>query len=148
MRHRHGPLHDPLHNKEPLLAALGYTVATFIVAVTWHLGLFREFYSSTGYIEGEPSIALGFVTIALQGLILSYLYGYIRARMAFRPLTYAAVLGSFHWTLHVLAFVAKQEVSRVWAFTTMETLYLAIQFGLYGLVLRAVYRGRHEVVQA
>ena len=61
-----------------LLGTLAYTVVTFVLAVVWHVVLFEETYRTFGYLEGEPSFLLGLLSIFIQGLILSFLYPYVR----------------------------------------------------------------------
>jgi len=59
-----------------------------------------------------------------------------------RGLKFSAILGVFFWTSHVLAFLAKQDVQDVALFVGMETVYLAIQFGLFGCLLGLIYGNR------
>ncbi len=62
-----------------------------------------------------------------------------------RGLMFVAFVGAFFWTSHVLAFVAKQTVPDMPSFVAMETIYLAIQFGVYGLFLALIHRDRGPV---
>lgn len=124
--------------------AAAYTVCTFALAVVWHVLLFRERYESFGYFEGEPDFLVGLLTIVLQGLLLCALFPMLKAegssyRRGFR---FALIVGAFFWTSHVLAFVAKQEIPGASAFIWMETLYLVLQFGAFGLVIGLIHRER------
>jgi len=131
-----------MHPKKLILGAAAYTICTFSLAVVWHVLLFKERYESFGYFEGEPSLLVGLLTIVLQGLLLSMLFAMLKPTGTglHRGLRFSLVAGAFFWTSHVLAFVAKQEVSGVSAFVWMESVYLLIQFGLFGLVLGAIHR--------
>lgn len=122
----------------------GYTICTFVLAIVWHVVLFEESYRSFGYFEGEPNFLIGLVTILLQGMLLSILFPMMNgAPNSFRRgLEFASLAGAFFWTSHVLAFVAKQEVPGAWMFVGMETVYLVLQFGVFGMLLGAVHRGR------
>ena len=51
-----------------LLAAAGYVVIVFPLALGWHLGLFEEPYQTYGYFEGEPNVLAGLGAILIQGL--------------------------------------------------------------------------------
>ena len=128
--------------KKIALGTAAYTIGTFSLAVSWHVLLFEDRYRSFGYFEGEPSIVVGFVTILLQGVILSALFPLVKVTgtSVLRGLKFALLIGAFFWTSHVLAFVAKQSVQGVALFVTMETLYLALQFGLFGLLIGIIYR--------
>jgi len=132
--------------KKIALGALAYTVSTFALAVVWHLVLFEDQYRAFGYIEGEPNILIGFVTILLQGAILSLLFPLLKLKGShvIRGLKFAFLIGVFFWTSHVLAFVAKQRMQDVILFVGMETFYLALQFGVFGVLVGLVYRGNES----
>jgi hypothetical protein len=132
--------------KKIALGALAYTVSTFALAVVWHLVLFEDQYRAFGYIEGEPNILIGFVTILLQGAILSLLFPLLKLKGShvIRGLKFAFLIGVFFWTSHVLAFVAKQSMQDVILFVGMETFYLALQFGMFGLLVGLIYRGNES----
>lgn len=125
-----------------LLGTLAYTLVTFTLAITWHLVLFKPQYEAFGYFEGEPDLLLGLITIMIQGAVLSFLYPYIGFTGGWlsRGLRYALVLGLFFWTSHVLAFIAKQTVAQAPYFILMESFYLLLQFGLYGLLIGLIDR--------
>ena len=133
--------------KKLILGTAGYTICTFSLAVGWHVLLFQERYVSFGYFEGEPDFLLGLLTIVLQGVLLSTLFPMLKAEGSSfrRGIKFALVTGAFFWTSHVLAFVAKQQVQEVSAFIWMETAYLLLQFGLFGLIIGVIHR---EAIQA
>ena len=128
--------------KKLISGTAAYTICTFSLAVVWHVLLFKERYESFGYFEGEPSFLLGLLSIVLQGVLLSALFPMLKpAGGSFqRGLRFALITGAFFWTSHVLAFVAKQEVAGAAAFVLMETLYLALQFGVFGLCIGFIHR--------
>ena len=128
--------------KEVLLATLGYTISTFALAVGWHVVLFERQYQAFGYFEGKPSFLIGLITIILQGLILSILFPMVRltGSAVARGLKFSAIIGLFFWTSHVLAFVAKQSVPQASMFVLMESLYLVLQFGVFGLLLGIIHK--------
>ena len=130
-----------MNHKSTLLGTLAYTLATFPLAVIWHVVLFEDKYHSFGYFEGEPNFALGLLAIIIQGYVLSLLYPYVKfkGQGIIRGLKYSLLIGVFFWSSHVLAFVAKQVVDSSLSFVVMETLYLLIQFGVYGLLIGKIY---------
>lgn len=132
-----------MNAKNIALGTVAYTIGTFTLAVVWHVLLFEDRYRSFGYIEGEPSFATGFATILLQGAILSLLYPMVNLAGSgiVRGIKFGYLIGAFFWTSHVLAFIAKQPVQNVGLFVAMETFYLALQFGLFGVLIGLVYRG-------
>ena len=133
-----------MNAKTLILGTAAYTICTFFLAVGWHVLLFKEMYESFGYFEGEPDFLLGLLTIVLQGALLSNLFTMLKAEgtALWRGLRFALIAGAFFWTSHVLAFVAKQTVPGVSAFIWMETAYLLLQFGLFGLIIGVIHRER------
>ena len=131
--------------KQTLLGTAAYTFVTFPIAILWHLVLFEELYQSFNYIEGKPGFLLGFISIFTQGFILSALYPYVKFTGSpfIRGTKYAALLGLFFWTSHVLAFLAKQAVDDALLFAAMESFYLLLQFGFYGVLIGLIYK--HDV---
>jgi len=79
----------------------------------------------------------------MQGLILSVLFPLVSlsGTSLIRGLKFAFLIGAFFWTSHVLAFVAKQTINNLGLFVLMETVYLILQFGLFGLLIGLIYRG-------
>lgn len=137
---------NAMNCKSILLGTLFYVLVTFPIAIIWHLVLFEQTYLSFGYFQGEPNIPLGFITILIQGIILSALYPYVRftGEGVVRGLKYSLAIGAFFWTSHVLAFIAKQSVSNPVMFALMETFYLLLQFGIFGVLIGFVYKNQIE----
>lgn len=130
-----------MFRKQVLSAAL-YPAIVFPLAIVWHLMLFPDAYRAFGYFEGEPDIAIGLASMIVQGVILAAIYPMFRpAQTGFaRAFTFSGMLGVFFWTCHVLGLVAKHDVPRAGAFILMESIYLGLQFGLFAIVLCAVFR--------
>ena len=119
-----------------LLTTIGYTITTFALAVVWHLILFGEIYEKIGYIgREEPGFLLGLASIITQGAVLSYLYPKFK-----NGLHLIIAMGIFHWSMHVVAAAAKNQINHIPLFFGMETVYLIVQFGLAAGVFALVYR--------
>ena len=123
--------------KPIMLGTVLYTGVTFPLAVLWHVVLLKEHYIRFGYFEGDPSFLLGFGAILIQGALLSFLVLHLKLAGSDlrRCIVSSLIIGCFFWTSHVLAFVAKQQVPGALLFVSMETAYLAIQFGIYGVLM-------------
>ncbi|MEZ5941927.1 MAG: hypothetical protein R3C18_11075 [Planctomycetaceae bacterium] len=122
---------------------VAYLVVTFPLAYVWHLVLFKETYDSLGYFSREePIVLFGFFAILLQGILLSILYPYVCPNMSVSrgAMRFAALLGGYHWTMHVLAEAAKHQISPLPTWFALESGYLMIQFALGGLLMALVYR--------
>jgi len=127
--------------KSILLGATAYTLVTFPLAAVWHVVLFESKYTGFGYLDGEPNFLLGFLTILIQGLVLSFLYPKVRFSGSgiVRGLKFSLIVGIFFWSSHVLAFVAKQTVNDALLFVLMETFYLFLQLAIYGVLIGLIY---------
>jgi len=130
------------YSKQIFLGTLAYVLVTFPLAITWHIGLFEETYKQFGYFEGEPSFVLGFLSMLVQGAVLSFLYPYVQfsGQGIIRGIKYALLIGLFFWTSHVLAFLAKQSVLNPLNFLFMESFYLLLQFGFFGIAVGFIYQ--------
>jgi len=128
--------------KNVVLGTIAYTIGTFTLAVIWHILMFEDQYRAFGFIENEPNFVIGFVTILIQGVFLSIFFPLFKigGRGVIRGLKFSLLIGAFFWTSHVLAFVAKQDVQYIMMFIAMETIYLALQFGLFGVLIALIYR--------
>jgi hypothetical protein len=131
------------------LGALAYLVVTFPFAFVWHLVLFKNVYDRLGiFNREEPIVALGFVAILVQGLLLSYAFGRFRQRSSSlkEGLKFGLIAGVLLWSSQVIAAAAKHEVSSLPTWLALETAYFALQFALVGVALGWIYRrtpGRH-----
>ncbi len=124
--------------------AVAYIVLTFPLAVVWHIVLFGDTYRALGYFAREqPSFVLGFVSIATQGVILSAAYPLlVRQPHSWREnLRFGALMGGFLWSSHVVGDAAKFDIAPITQFAAMETFYLGLQFGLFGVAIWLIHRG-------
>lgn len=130
-----------------ILGTLGYAVITFPLAYFWHLVFFKTTYENLGYFSREePIIVFGFFSILIQGVLLAVIYPYLCKGKSFfaGAFTLFAVMGGYHWTMHVLAAAAKHQIEPLSTWFALETAYLAIQFGLGGCLLAIIYRKSNE----
>jgi hypothetical protein len=122
-----------------IFGALAYIIPTFALAYFWHLKWFKSLYEKWAYAE-KPSIPLGFASIGIQGIVLSTLYAL--APIAHNSLVSALILMSgfavFHWTVHVLALMAKSHLARNWGYFLLETFYLTFQFGIFAILISTI----------
>ena len=122
--------------------ALAYLLITFPWAVLWHLVLLKDFYIEMGYVSKEPIIALGFASILIQGLLLSYIYprAFTQTGLMANALKFSGLAFIYLWTSHVLSFAAKGHLTSLPLFIGIESLYLALQFLFFGLALGRIYK--------
>ena len=124
-----------------ILGALAYIVPTFPYAYFWHMKIFKKKYDKWQYAGSKPSPPLGLLSMIVQGAALSYGYSMLSAERSsiLTGLAYAAFMGVFFWSAHVIAGMAKNEHCRNKGFFFMETIYLAGQFAIFGLLVSLIY---------
>ncbi len=124
-----------------LFGALAYIVVTFPLAVLWHMKIFRTKYMQWQYFGEDVKPILGLSSMIVQGIVLSYGYSVLAVNHAsmYAGISYALVMGLFLWSAHVLAAMGKSSAIRHFEFFMMETVYLAIQFGVYGILVSFIF---------
>ena len=126
-----------------VLTMLAYTVLTFGFAVAWHLLLFRSFYDRIGYFgEEEPVIALGFLTIIIQGAVIGLTYPFFQrgGKALAEAARVAATFGVVITSVQVLAASAKHHAPVTAEWFVFEGLYFVAQFTLLALAFAFIHR--------
>ena len=124
-----------------LLGTLAYIVITFPLAALWHMKIFRTKYMAWQYFGEDVKIILGLASMLVQGVVLSYGYSVLNvdhSSLLF-GICYSLVMGLFLWSVHVLATMGKSSKVRHFEFFAMETIYLAIQFLIYGVAISYIF---------
>jgi len=124
-----------------LLGTLAYIVVTFPLAVLWHMKVFRAKYMQWNYFREDVKPVLGLSSMIVQGVVLSYGYAVLAVDHSsmLAGVSYALVMGLFLWSAHVLAAMGKSSTIRHFEFFTLETVYLAIQFAVYGILISLIF---------
>ena len=124
-----------------LFGMLIFTFITFPYSYFWHLKLFKKKYDKWQFFEGKVSPLIGFVTIIIQGSILSYMYSTFFDNKAsiMTGLSFALIIGIFHWSVQVVGMMGKNAKTRTPGFFIIETLALTGQFGIFGILISFVY---------
>ena len=124
-----------------LLGTFAYVAVTFPLAVVWHMKIFREKYMRWQYFGEDVKPALGLAAMLVQGMVLSYGYSALNVSHASlrAGISYAMMMGLFLWSAHVLATMGKSSKVRHLEFFVMETIYLTIQFAVYGALISRIF---------
>lgn len=123
--------------KRHLLSVLGYVFATFATQATSHFVINAEHYAAVAHIKSEPIIALGFLSMLIQGAALSFVYSNSRfAAWGIKgALQLSWVFGAFLVSYIALAEAGKYSVPDVASWIVTEGIVGAMQFSLVGLFL-------------
>lgn len=124
-----------------LLGTIAYIVVTFPMAVLWHMKIFRTKYMAWKYFGEDVKPILGLISMIVQGIVFSYGYSVLSVDHSALSagICYALVMGLFLWSVHVLAAMGKSSAVRHFEFFWMETAYLALQFGVYGILISYIF---------
>ena len=127
---------------EILYGTIAYIIVTFPLAVLWHMKIFRTKYMAWEYFGEDVKPILGLASMVVQGLVLSYGYFVLSVNhsVLLTGICYALVMGVFLWSVHVLATMGKSSKVRHFEFFAMETVYLAIQFIIYGIAISYIFK--------
>jgi len=131
-----------MHTKKYWLAVLAYIVCTFLIAAPWHLVLFKQIYDELAiFSRKDPLIPLGLLSMAMQGLILSYLYPlFAKGGPPLKTgLQFGALMGVLLASIAVFAEAGKQEVTSLSTWLVFESAYYLFQFSLVGAVIGLIY---------
>ena len=122
---------------EILFGILAYIIVTFPLAVLWHMKIFREKYMRWQFFGDDVKPMLGLTSMIIQGVVLSYGYSVLNINHSalLTGIGYSLTMGLFLWSVHVLATIGKSSKIRHMEFFVLETVYLAIQFAIFGVVL-------------
>ena len=93
------------------------------------------------YFGEDVKPILGLSSMLVQGVVLSYGYSVLNVvhTSLLSGICYSLVMGLFLWSVHVLATMGKSSKVRHFEFFAMETIYLAIQFLIYGIAISYIF---------
>ena len=127
---------------EILFGTIAYIIVTFPLAVLWHMKIFRIKYMAWEYFGNDLKPMLGLPSMVVQSVVLSYGYSVLSVNHSalLTGIFYSLVMGVFLWSVHVLATMGKSSNVRHFEFFAMETVYLAIQFIIYGVAISYIFK--------
>ena len=132
-----------MRTKRLLLATVGYALAVFPLAYVWHLVLLPDLYHRLGgFGRDEPIVALGLLTILIQGLLFGWFYPRFRDGESWLRdgLRFGAFAGIFLGTVQVLATAAKHPIEPITTWVAVEGAFVALQFTLVGVLFGWIHR--------
>ncbi|WP_445364279.1 hypothetical protein ACJJIQ_08160 [Microbulbifer sp. ANSA003] len=142
--------------KKVLLAALAYTWIEATVAALGRRVLLTDIYDGADFFDTvEPSLSVflqGMSIHFLAGLLVSLLFARMwtsaRPDRPASPVTYVIVMGLLHWVLAVYGYIPRHHMTDAGVFLGLETLFVAITFALYGLVLSRIFKRQKDSTKA
>jgi hypothetical protein len=125
-----------------LLTIAGYVFSTLLVQATSHFVINKAHYAAIPFVRAEPIVALGVLTMLVQGAILSYAYSVSRLKDGglFGALLTAWMFGAFLASYMSLALPAEYAAPSIPAWFGVEATAAALQFTLAGVFLWLAHR--------
>lgn len=133
-----------MNKKLILYGTMIYVITIFPITALWHVGFFQELYLEFGYFNQEETLLAGIAgltNIFVQGFVLSILYSKTKftGSHIMQGLKFSGIIFVFYFTIQVVNFVVRKEISDIPLFVFMEFIYMLIQFTIYGVLMGTLY---------
>jgi hypothetical protein len=119
-----------------VVGALAYLVPTFALGFVWHLILFKSYYDALAMYRHDIIIPFGFLSMSIQAVVFAWIYDESFARRRFsavgRGLAYAVLGAALSWSFTTVAVAAKNVMSSVSDYLTIESAFTAVQWAIVG----------------
>lgn len=115
---------------------------SFTAQALSHFVINATHYSSIPFMRSETIFALGFITMIIQGMVLSYLF-IIYSKKEFtlkKGLTFGLLLTAFFVTYPALVEPAKYEVPSISSWIMVEGTVGLLQFTIFGILLSLLFQ--------
>ncbi len=127
------------HNRPMVLLDIAiYFVVTLGFAVLWHLVWFSSAYTALNWPDpSEADVPLGALAVFVQAVVLALTVDWASEQSRTRSAIVRVVILAFAflWSSHVIGDAAKCGFLPKGSFVALESVYLAIQFVIYGALL-------------
>jgi len=132
--------------KKLFLGILAFVVVSFAVQFMSHFVINERHFSEIGFMRQEPIMALGIVTMLIQGAVLSYVYSILSSNGSSiaKGLTYGLLMGVFLVSYVALVEPSKYAVPSVIQWISVEGIAGLLQFSLFGLLIGMLYSRRSD----
>ncbi|HEX9903515.1 MAG TPA: hypothetical protein VGA77_00980 [Propylenella sp.] len=115
-----------------VVPALVYVLASFAIAYPWHLKVFAARYRALEMYRDEVLPQLGLSSMVIQGVCFAMIYRALFEPMQGGWLIRAATYGAFgavlSWSFTTLAAAAKNRMTSIRDFVTLETTFTVVQW--------------------
>lgn len=127
--------------KKIIVGTLIFIIVSFASQAISHFGINAEHYASVPFMRKEPIFALGFLTMIMQGIVLSYFFVlYSREEFSWKKgLVYGLIMSALFVSYPALVEPAKYQVPNITAWVFVEGIVGLIQFSVFGILLGLVF---------
>ena len=128
--------------KRILIGTILYIVISFASQAISHFVINVEHYASVSFMRAEPIFFLGFLTMILQGIVLSYLFLlFSKNEFTFKKgLLFGALMIALFVSYPAFVEPAKYQVPNIANWIMVEGIVGSIQFCTYGILLSIIFK--------
>lgn len=127
-----------------LLTTLAFIVATFAIEGTSHFVINKAFYAGIPFMRAEPIVAMGFLVMIAQGLVMGWMYP--RFHRPESPLmsgwTFAMCIAVILGGYIAIVEPSKYLVPSIRSWVLVEGTAAFLQMSLFGVLLGLIHRGK------
>lgn len=134
--------HLPLTPARIAGGTAAFVAASFLVQALSHFVVAADHFAAVPFMRPEPIMAMGVGTMLVQGALLTGVFGrFGRAETLGRDaIGFALAMGAFLGAYIAVVEPAKYAVPSIGSWVVVEGLAALVQFTLFGLGLRLVFR--------
>lgn len=128
--------------KNIITGTLLFIVVSFAAQSISHFAINADHYSTISFMRAEPIFILGFLTMIMQGIVVSYLF-LIYSKNDFtwtKGLAYGLIMSAFFVSYPALVEPAKYQVPSIGSWILVEATVGVIQFSLIGILLSVSFQ--------
>ena len=128
--------------KNIIIGTLLYIVISFSTQSISHFAINADHYATISFMRAQPIFIMGFLTMIMQGIVLSYLF-LIYSKNEFtlkKGLLYGLIMAIFFVSYPALVEPAKYHVPSISSWILVEASVGLLQFSLFGLLLSITFQ--------
>ncbi|MCH7523941.1 MAG: hypothetical protein IIC74_02750 [Bacteroidetes bacterium] len=127
--------------KKYIVGTLIFIIVTFIVQSTSHFVVNQEHYAEVLFMRKEVIFPLGFLTMTLQGIVLSFLFSlYNKNEYSIKKgFQFGLIMSAFFVSYTAFTEPAKYQVQNIVSWILVEGIVGLIQFCLFGILLSILF---------
>ena len=128
------------------LTVLAYVVTSFGVQGASHFAINAGHYAAIPILRAEPIIAMGLVSMLIQGVIFALLFPAFQrgSGVVWDGVKFSWALGGFLASYVVLGEAGKYAIPSIASWIAVEGSVAFVQYTLFGVLLGLIHRHRAE----
>lgn len=128
--------------KKIISGTILYIVISFAAQFISHFVVNAKHYGSIPFMREEPIFILGFLTMIMQGIVLSHLFKiYCKNEFTIKKgFVYGLLFSAFFVSYVALVEPAKYQVPSISSWILVEATVGIIQFSLFGVLLAMLFK--------